>query len=156
MSLCSFLSLSSEGKCPKVELTPVCQCLLSWAGGPNLDIWLQSHKWWEKVLIIPVVLLGMLLLVQPRMLFPFALQDSLLAHAQLAIYKQLQVSLSKAAPKLVRSQPVSLQTLFLPSCSTWHLFILNFIRFLLDNSFCLSRPPWMAILPSSVWIGPQA
>ena len=36
-------------------------------------------------------------------------QEILLAHAQPAIYEPLQVLLSKAAPKLVRSQPVSSQ-----------------------------------------------
>lgn len=81
-------------------------------------------------------------------------QDLLLACAQLAIYEHLQILISKAAPKLVRSQPVSPQGLFLPCCSTWHLFVLNFIRFLLANSSSLSGSFRMAILPSSIWIGP--
>lgn len=58
----SFLSLSSEGKCPEFELTPVWRCLFYWEG-PKLDTWLQSHDHWREMEISPMDHLAVALLV---------------------------------------------------------------------------------------------
>lgn len=81
-------------------------------------------------------------------------QDTLLACAQLAVgpswafFAELLPSLS--VPSLYHSQG-----LFLPRGRTWHLCLLNFMRFLSAHSSSLSRSLWMAALPASVSTAPS-
>lgn len=61
---------ASSDKCPQLEFTPV-SSVSYWARDPNVGPWLQSHKGWGEVLIIPVDLLAVLPLVQPKVLLHF-------------------------------------------------------------------------------------
>lgn len=84
--------------------------------------------------IPPGDVVAALLLVQPRMLLS---QGTLLVLAQFAVHQEAQVTLHRATPQTVISQPGLLQVFILRS-RTLLLSILYVIWFLLAHSFSLS------------------
>lgn len=61
-----FLSLSAQGECPQLELTPVCHCLMLSKRSETGPLSPVSQGWGE-VLITAMDLLAVLLLVHPKM-----------------------------------------------------------------------------------------
>lgn len=106
-----FLSLSAQGECPQLELTPVCHCLMLSKRSETGPLSPVSQGLRRGVnhcngpsgcaaLGAPQDVLALLLL-------PFPAARTLLTHTHLAIYKHLQVLLSRADPKLLHSSQSS-------------------------------------------------
>lgn len=139
----NFLSLSTQGKCPQLGLTPVCQCLIlskRSETGPLTSV-SQGVRGGVNHCYGPsgCAALGTAQDALALLLLHFPAARTLLIHTHLAIYKHLQV-LSRADPKLLHPSQSS-PSLYQLRDSSFPALTLGISLFWFSHGFCWPAPP---------------